>query len=171
MRCRNDNPKVRHSGFSESTTVGHVGAEDGRLWNAIDPGCNETNPLPKLSHRHDAQEFSKVMNSIYDTIANADPNTNVEVLEALKQAAKLMAKREKTDYWLSDEGQNELLGQIDIRNKKPSSSLDMLDNSGVAPSRTRQFLCGSVVICCVEVLLDLYVRNPELVDIPGCVFV
>ena len=31
------------------------------------------------------------MNSIYDAISKADPNTNVEVLEALKQAAKLMA--------------------------------------------------------------------------------
>ena len=74
-----------------------------------------TNPLPKLSRRHDAQEFSKVVNLIYDAISNAVQNTNVEVFEALKQAVKLMAKRDKTDNVLSDEGQNELLRQIDIR--------------------------------------------------------
>ena len=26
------------------------------------------------------------------------------------------------------------------------------------------------MICCFEVLLDLYIRMPELADLPGCVF-
>ena len=67
------------------------------------------------------------MNSICYAFSKAHPNANVEVHAALKQAAKFMAKRDNTYYWLSDEGQNELLRQIDIRNKKRSSSLDMFD--------------------------------------------
>ena len=38
-----------------------------------------------------------------------------------------MAKSNNTDYWLSDEGQNELFRRIAIRNQRPSSSLDVFD--------------------------------------------
>jgi hypothetical protein len=46
------------------------------------------------------------MNSMQDTIDNADERSNAEILTSLKKAAKMMSMRDKTEYWLSDEGQS-----------------------------------------------------------------
>ena len=39
----------------------------------------------------------------------------------------MMAKQQKSDYWLSDKGQSELLRRIDIRSRKPESCLNVMD--------------------------------------------
>ena len=49
------------------------------------------------------------------------------ILTLFKKAAKMMSTMGKAEYWLSDEGQKELLRRIDIRAKKPVSGLNMFD--------------------------------------------
>ena len=49
------------------------------------------------------------------------------ILESLKQAVTFMAKQDKRNYWLSDDGLNERFRRIGIHNRNPSSSLDMFD--------------------------------------------
>ena len=67
------------------------------------------------------------MDSMQDIIANVDDKSNVEILTSLRKAANMMSMQDKTNHWMSDEGQSELLRRIDIRVKKPSSVLIMLD--------------------------------------------
>ena len=69
------------------------------------------------------------MNSMQDIIANVDERSNAEILTSLKKAASMMSMRDKTEYWLSDEGQSELLRRIDVRAKKPDSGLSVFDYS------------------------------------------
>ena len=38
-----------------------------------------------------------------------------------------MASKSKSDYWLSSDGQTDLLRMIDVRSQKPNKSLDMFD--------------------------------------------
>ena len=62
-------------------------------------------------------------------IANVDEKSNVEILTSLRKAVNMMSMQDKTNYWMSDEWQRELLRRIDIRAKKPSSGLSVLDYS------------------------------------------
>ena len=110
-----------------STTNGHVGTHDGSPWNARNPRRTEAHPLPKPSYQSSAGEFNEVMNSMQDIIANVDERSNAEILASLKKAANMMSMRDKAEYWLSDEGQSELLRRIDMRAKKPDSGLSMFD--------------------------------------------
>jgi hypothetical protein len=64
-----------------------------------------------------------------DIIANVDDRSSAEILTSLKKAANMMWMRDKTEYWLSDDGQSELLRRIDIRAKKPDSGLSVFDYS------------------------------------------
>ena len=64
--------------------------------------------MPKPSDQH-KDEFNKVMNSMQTVINSADQCTNSEILESLMQAASMMAIQNQNDYWMSDDGQTELL--------------------------------------------------------------
>ena len=111
-----------------STTDGHVGTDEGSPWNTLTPRCNETNPLPKPSYRHNSKEFQELMmESMQSTISNADQHSNAEILESLKKAAKAMSRNWQTDYWVTDEGQSKLLRIIDLRAQKPCTGLNMFD--------------------------------------------
>ena len=63
-----------------------------------------------------------------DIIANVDERSNVEIVTSLREAANMMSMQDKTEYWLSDEGQSEFR-RIDIRAKKPDSGLSMFDDT------------------------------------------
>ena len=39
----------------------------------------------------------------------------------------MMAKQNQSDYWMSDDGQTELLRRIEVRNEKPASYFNMFD--------------------------------------------
>ena len=67
------------------------------------------------------------MNPMQDIIANVDERSSDEILTLLKKAAKMMSTMGKAEYWLSDEGQKELLRRIDIRAKNPDFGLNMFD--------------------------------------------
>ena len=54
------------------------------------------------------------MNSMQEIIANVDERSNAEILTSLRKAANMMSMQDKTEYWLSDEGQSELLRRIDL---------------------------------------------------------
>jgi hypothetical protein len=66
------------------------------------------------------------MSSMQHILDNACHCTNDELIASLRQAAKVMAKKQMTEYWLSDDGQDELLRKIDERSRKPDT-LAMLD--------------------------------------------
>ena len=59
-------------------------------------------------------------------LENAGNCTNEEIIASLRQAAKVMSKKQMTEYWLSDDGQDELVRRIEERSKKPET-LAMLD--------------------------------------------
>ena len=67
------------------------------------------------------------MSSIQSTISNSDQHSNADILESLKNAARAMSKNWQTDYWVTDEGQSELLRIIDLRSQKPCPGLNMFD--------------------------------------------
>ena len=91
-----------------STTNGHFGTDDGSPWNAID------------TRRIEASSRTSTEKS------------NVEILASLRKAANMMSMQDKTNYWMSDEAQSELLRRIDTRAKKPVSSLSLFDYSSDA---------------------------------------
>ena len=66
------------------------------------------------------------MNSMHHILENSCDCTNEEIIASLRQAAKIMAKKQMTEYWLSDDGQDELLRRIDERSRKPDT-LAVLD--------------------------------------------
>ena len=66
------------------------------------------------------------MNSMHHILENAGNCTNEEIIASLRQAAKVMSKKQMTEYWLSDDGQDELLRRIDERSRKPDT-LAVLD--------------------------------------------
>jgi hypothetical protein len=61
------------------------------------------------------------MKNLEDIIRNPEASSNVEILSCVRLAANTMAKKEKSDYWLTDAGQTELLRRIDKRSKPPSA--------------------------------------------------
>ena len=68
------------------------------------------------------------MVSIKEILETADEKTNPEILKSIWKAADIMAKKQQNDFWLSDEGQAELLRMIDTRATKPySKGLSGLD--------------------------------------------
>ena len=66
------------------------------------------------------------MDSVHYILQNAGNCTNEEIIASLRQAAKVMSKKQMTEYWLSDDGQDELVRRIEERSKKPET-LAMLD--------------------------------------------
>ena len=94
--------------------------------------------MPKPSDQQ-KEEFNKAMNSMQAVINNADECTNSEILESLMQAASMLAVQNQDEYWMSDDGQTELLRRIDVRNEKPASYLSMFDYS----DGTKAMLCST----------------------------
>ena len=61
------------------------------------------------------------MKMIPDIIKRAKSSTNNEVIDALKQAAEIITAKMESEYWVSDEGQSELLKMLEERAKPPTS--------------------------------------------------
>lgn len=116
-RCSNDVHATRPVG---SSADGRVGTDEGSLWNTINRTRIEANPVPKPSDQHN-EDCNKAMNSMQTSINNADECTNSEILESLMQAASMLAVQNQDEYWMSGDGQTELLMRIDVRNEKPAS--------------------------------------------------
>ena len=67
------------------------------------------------------------MNSMQTVINSADQCTSSEILGSLMKAASMMAIQIQDDYWMSDDGQTELLRRIEVRNETLASHLSMFD--------------------------------------------
>ena len=143
MRCRNDvsrrtepqeQQQSRHQSTRViargSTTIGHVGTDEGSPRNTITTTRSKTHPQPKPS---DQQDFEQIMKSIPEIMKQANHSTNAQILDAIQKASEIVAKKKKSDYWMSNDGQAELHRMIDDRAQKPSecanSSIFMFDYS------------------------------------------
>ena len=77
------------------------------------------------------------MSSTQTVINSAEQCTYSEMLDSLTQAAAMMAKQNQSDYWMSDDGQAELLRRVEVREEKPASYLSMLDYTDGTTSASR----------------------------------
>ena len=67
------------------------------------------------------------MNSVQNEIDSAEESAKPRILESLTRATTVMAKEKQSNYWMTEDGQSELLRRIEARNVKPTSHLDMFD--------------------------------------------
>ena len=67
------------------------------------------------------------MNSVQIRIDSAEESAKPKILESLARAAAVMAKEKQSNYWMTEDGQTELLRKIEARNVKPKSHIDMFD--------------------------------------------
>ena len=63
---------------------------------------------------------------MHHILENANTCTNEEIIASLRRAAKAMSKKQMDEYWLSEDGQDELLRRIEERSKRPET-LAVLD--------------------------------------------
>ena len=53
-------------------------------------------------------------------LGRAKNSTNDELMEALKKAAEIITEKKRNEYWVSDDGQRELMEMIEERAKPPN---------------------------------------------------
>ena len=135
-KCRNYNQRDRPFG---STTAGRVSTDDGSPRSTISTTSDKATPQPKPDHRHEEvpKEFESLnnkrkLNEEIDMLLKQIPEylrTDVEVpnsqiVNALRYAGKLLERKRLLDYWLSDEGQNELLRKVEKRDRHPLNTIN-----------------------------------------------
>ena len=96
----------------------------------VSPDRRPSSPLmmagkPKLTKQEPATkgmgEFEKVIPKIMKDISKM---TNIQILKELEETAKILDMQQKTKYWMSDDGQAELLRRIDHNSASPPGSKD-----------------------------------------------
>ena len=75
-------------------------------------------------------EWEKLIPGILNDAKNF---SNVQILENLKKAATIMQVSSGTDYWISDEGQSDLLRRIHAESKPPSAAPRQWGSSSLSP--------------------------------------
>ena len=102
-RCINYRPRGRPYG---STTIGHVGTDDGSPSSSITTRRHETPPHPKPSNQQKAKIDKEIVDliGIIPNIVDAANATNIEVLNTLKRAGELFRKKQWADYWMTEDG-------------------------------------------------------------------
>ena len=61
-----------------------------------------------MKQRED-RSYEDWMNHIQKILKESNGSTDIDILEALKMAAKALEKKTKNDFWMTDKGQLELL--------------------------------------------------------------
>ena len=119
-KCMNDRPSGRPFG---STTTGRVGTDEGSPRSSISTTRQKTPPQPKPSDQREKKidkEITDLIEFIPGIIDTAKSN-NAQVLDTLRRAEELLRKKRWADYWMTEDGQQELLKKAKERNKKPTN--------------------------------------------------
>ena len=116
-----------------------MSTDDGSPRSTISTTSNKATPQPKPDHKHEEvpKEFESLnnkrkLNEEIDMLLKQIPEylrTDVEVPDsqianALRYAGKLLERKRLLDYWLSDEGQNELLRKVEKRDRHPLNTIN-----------------------------------------------
>ena len=130
-KCRNYNQRDRPLG---STTAGRVSTDDGSPRSTLTTARHRAPPQPKPNHQTEdvPEEFAMLtskrkLNDQIDHLLEHIPNylrtdvevPNSEILHALRRAGELLERKRVMDYWLTEEGQSELLRKAAERNRHP----------------------------------------------------
>ena len=76
----------------------------------------------RTSQKSRQRELDELMKAIPNILENADKMSNQTILDALKQADRLLKSIKRSEYWTSDEGQAELMKRINDQSERPQSS-------------------------------------------------
>ena len=92
-RCINDCPSGRPLG---STTIGHVGTDDGSPRSSTATRRHETPPWPKLSNQRKAKIDKEIVDIIelIPNIVDAANATNGNIIATLQRAGELLRKKQ-----------------------------------------------------------------------------
>ena len=74
---------------------------------------------PKPVKEFEPGEWKNLITGILNEIGNY---TNSQVLDNLQKAANAMQGKTRNDYWLTDEGQSDILRRIHERSRPPAST-------------------------------------------------
>ena len=142
--CRNDTSKRTRPAIAGSVTVGLVDTDEGSPRSTIRSPSPETPPQPKPRCQQSKvdEDWIKAIPGILSLAKNS---TNNEVMDALRKVAEIIADKKSNEYWISDDGQSELLKMIEEKAKPPSSkgkavvSLSELDYT----AESKAMLCSA----------------------------
>ena len=122
-KCRNNQPSVSNVSVVRpfgSTTIGHVGTEDGSPRSAITTPSTKATPQPKPSNQQDAGGIF-IQQCIDNMPKILENGTNAQKLAALKNMGKALTEKSNSDWYLTDNGQAELLRMYEKTAKPPSA--------------------------------------------------
>ena len=86
-KCRNN---IHVSSPSGSTTIGHVGTDEGSPRNAINPTRSTTSPQTKPSDQRDEQEFTELFDMLPEIMSDSIFSTDEAILTSLRFAGEII---------------------------------------------------------------------------------